>query len=302
MSKLLRWLVSSLGVALVMGVCAQTFADLTSYMTLNPYTPGTTASYGTGAGDYQSRQDANSPNVPVPGPNDLLSATVGQGGGTGGLNVQRIGLGELITPKTGGTYGSLNNHALTVNTITMPFGGGGGNPLVTLKITPGTLTSDGSTPTSPTDGAAGDIWVPGATAYTNTFTFSSTANSLLTTLDLAGANAADAVNNPAAPALALDQTYLVSIEWGFGANFPNNTANSMVWYRGLQVDPGGQIMIELNQAQGFKTFAAAPFGAGAPRGAALAINVPVPIPEPATFVLLGLAVPAFGWVARRCKA
>jgi hypothetical protein len=295
MSKLLRWSVSGLGAALVLAVCASSYASLIP--TYAPYNPGTTASYGIGAGDYQSRQDANSPNLPSPGPNDLLSATVGQGGGNSGLGITRIGLGELITPQTGSTYGSLNNHGLTVKTITMPLSGA--NVTVTVNITPGSLVNSAtSTVVAPNDGTSTDVWTPsGSSVYTNTFAATPGGSAQLTYLDLAGANLADPVNNPAAPTLSLNQTYLVSLEWAWASTADNN---NVVWYRGVSVDPGGQIMIELNQGPGFKTFAAAPFGAGAPRAAALAINTGVPTPEPGTLVLLGLAVPAL-WVARRRK-
>ena len=115
MSKLLRWSVCGLAAALVVGVNTS-FASIVPV--LGPYTGGTTTAYGTQAGDYQSKADQyGTPS------NDLLGATVGQGGGNSGLGVTRIGLGELITPQTGSTYGSPNNHGLTVNTITMPLSG-----------------------------------------------------------------------------------------------------------------------------------------------------------------------------------
>jgi hypothetical protein len=292
MSKLLRWFMSGLGAVLFLAVCASSYASIIpSYA---PYTPGTTASYGTGAGDYQSRPDSfGTPS------NQLLGAVTNQGGGNSGLGITRIGLGELITPQTGSTYGSPNNHALTVNTLTVPLAGSNGT-IVTLTITPGALINSAtSTQVAPNDGTSTDVWTPsGPAVYQNTFTNTPNGTSL-TYLDLAGANLADPVNNPAAPALSLDQTYLVSLEWAYASTAD---VNDVIWYRGPNVDPGGQIMVELNQGQGFKTFAAAPFGPGAPRTAALAINTGVPaVPEPGTLVLLGLAMPAL-WVARRRKA
>ena len=290
MSKLLRWSVCGLAAALVVGVNTS-FASIVPV--LGPYNPGVTTAYGTQAGDYQSRADQyGTPS------NDLLSGTVGQGGGNAGLGVTRIGLGELITPQTGSTYGSPNNHGLTVNTITMPLSGPN-NITVTLNITPGQLIDSAtSTPVAPNSSLATAVWTPsGPSVYTNTFVNAPNGGNNLTYLDLAGAFAAG--GNPAAPTLALDSTYLVSLEWAWASSSDNN---NVVWYRGTEVDAGGQIMIELNQGQGFKTFAAAPFGAGAPRGAALGINTGVPAPEPTTLVLLGLAVPALAWAARRRKS
>jgi hypothetical protein len=208
MSKLLRWSVCGLAAALVLGVCANSYASLIPSYT--PFTAGTTSAYGSGAADYESRQDAYSPNVP-PGSNDLLTATVGEGGHHTGLFVNTIGLGELITPQTGSTYGALNNHGMTVNTLTMPLSGAN-NITVTLKITPGQLIDSAtSLPAAPNDGANTDVWTPsGPAVYTNTFV-NSPAGASLTYLDLLGANLADPVNNPAAPVLTLNQTYLVSL-------------------------------------------------------------------------------------------
>jgi hypothetical protein len=289
MSNVRRWSIFSFGSALVLGMSAHSYAALTPYY-YRPFIPGTTASYGPQAGDYQSRAD----DYGTPS-NDLLGANVGQAGGNTGLGITRIGLGELITPQTGSTYGSPNNHALTVNTITMPLGSAGSTPtIVTLTITPGQLV-DSSTghPVAPNDGANTDIWTPsGSSIYTNTFTFNPGANPQLTYLDLAGANYLDSVNNPAPPQLSLNQTYLIGMEWGFGINFPDNTPQSVLWYRGtsVNVDPGGQIMVELNQSLGFQTFGTAPFSAGTARTAALAINAGVEVPEPPTLALLGLGV------------
>jgi hypothetical protein len=275
----------------MLGVCASSNAAIVPITA--PFVAGPTSAYGQSAGNYQSRADFYG----VPS-NDLSTATVGQGGGNQGLGITRIGLGELITPQTGSTYGSPNNAGLTVNTITFPLSGPN-NITVTLNITPGSLIDSAtSLPVAPNSGVATAVWTPsGPSVYTNTFVNSPNGGVQLTYLDLAGAFAGG--GNPAPPSLTLDQTYLVSLEWAWAST---NDNNNVVWSRGTQVDAGGQIMIELNQNQGFKTFAAAPFGAAAPRGAALGINTGVPIPEPSTFVLLGLAGSAFGWTIRRRKA
>ena len=97
------------------------------------------------------------------------------------------------------------------------------------------------------------VWTPsGPSVYTNTFVNTPNGGTNLTLLDLAGAFAAG--GNPAAPTLSLDSTYLVSLEWAWASSSDNN---NVVWSRGISTDPGGQIMIELNQGAGFKTFAAA---------------------------------------------
>ncbi len=286
---------------MALGNVASVYADLITYTTLTPYNPGTTTSYGSGEQKMSCALMHSARHPMTSWVRSRVKVVI--------LGCSKfygtIGLGEIITPKTGSTYGAPNNHGLTVNSLTMPLAGRG--QTVTLSIVAGQLQDGSGNPIAPNSpNSAGPpavtaTWVPSGTVYTNTFTWAAQANAVLARFDLAAANAADPVNNPAVPTLALNQSYAVELEWNWATG---TDTNDVVWYRGGQVDPGGQIMAELGPGAsftGFATFATAGVGAAAPRTAALAINAPAAVPEPGTLVLLGLAVPALGWAARRRK-
>src|SRR5262249_7824706 len=123
-----------------------------------------------------------------------------------------------------------------------------------------------------------------------TFSWNPGAGTFLTTFDLSSSNVA----------LALDTHYLIGFEWdapGTGGSNGGGNNNSLGWYRGGPGDSGGEILVNHGSVcRGYKTFSANPFSAAQPRTAALQINT---VPEPASLVLLGLAVPGLLLAARR---
>jgi hypothetical protein len=251
-------------------MCGTSYANLIP--TETPYNPGTTNTYAGGGADYESIPDAS-----------LTGANTAQGGKSANAFNLHIGMGEIITPQTGSTFGSPNNHSFKVNTITVPLAGSAASASnYTLNIYDGTVTGALTGDTTTT-------FTPTSTLFSDTFTWSAHASSTLDTFTLANG-----------PTLALDHSYLVSLEWD-SADQAAGT-NAVVWYRnvGSPADPGGQGML-LNDADTgkFITIAAAGAAGGSPRNFALAINA---VPEPGTLILMGLAAPALALAARRRKA
>src|SRR5262249_8389534 len=94
-----------------------------SQVPYNQHSP--TVTYGTGAGDYQSRPDLSGVSNPA-GNNDLATTNTYQGApadGPTGIGNTTVGIGELVTPLAGSTLGAPNDHAFKVNTITLPLAG-----------------------------------------------------------------------------------------------------------------------------------------------------------------------------------
>src|SRR5262249_16348719 len=139
---------------------------------------------------------------------------------------------EMITPQSGSTYGSPNNHSFAVNNLTAPLGGGIAGMMVRLKIYAGAFTTNTGAPVAPNDNAGTDVYTPSSTLFSDSFTGNPGQNSM-TTFDQSNSGINMPLGNPS----------LITFQWDTGAGTAGAGNNSFIWYRGTNVDPGGQIRV-----------------------------------------------------------